>query len=365
MIPLFERYSKLKTSIPYNSLGKFPTPIQKMENLGKELKLKNLYIKRDDLSGALYGGNKVRKLEFLLADASDSKAKAIITLGCAGSNHTLATSIYAKSLGIKTIPLLLPQPNAQYVRKNLLMSHRVGADLHHYNGVSTMYFGCGIQFLRYGIKDKKFPKIIMPGGSNPIGTLGFVNAAFELQEQIKSGLISEPDFVYFPLGTTGTAAGFTLGAKALGLKTKVISVRVTPNKYANTKIMFKLLSKTQALLCKADSTFPKMQFSENDLHIIHNLYGKEYALFTKEGISAVALMKKTEGIKLDGTYTGKTLAALIADAKAGKLNDKVVLFWNTYNSVDFSTEIENMNYKDLPLKFHRYFEEDVQPLDSR
>jgi D-cysteine desulfhydrase len=336
-----------------------------MENLGKELQLENLYIKRDDLSGDFYGGNKVRKLEFLLADVLDLKAKAIITLGCAGSNHTLATSIYAKSLGIKTIPLLLPQPNAQYVRKNLLMSHRVGADLHHYKSIWAMYFGCGIQYLRYGFKDKKFPRIIMPGGSNPIGTLGFVNAAFELQNQVKSGLISEPDFVYFPLGTTGTAAGFTLGAKALGLKTKVISVRVTPDKYANSKIMLKLLDKTNVLLNKADSDFPKLQFSQSDFHIRHNHFGKEYALFTKEGISAVALMKKTESIKLDGTYTGKALAALIADAKAGNLKDKVVLFWNTYNSVDFSSEIENMNYKDLPLKFHRYFEEDVQPLDSK
>jgi D-cysteine desulfhydrase len=365
MIPLFERYPKLRSNIPYTSLGKFPTPIQKMENLGRELHLENLYIKRDDLSGDYYGGNKVRKLEFLLGDVLASKAKAIITLGCAGSNHTLATSIYAKSLGIKTIPLLLPQPNAHYVRRNLLMSHLVGADLHHYNSVFAMYFGCGTQFFRYGFKDKKFPKIIMPGGSNPIGTLGFVNAAFELNAQIKIGLISEPDYVYFPLGTTGTAAGFALGAKVLGLKTKVISVRVTPDKYANSKIMLKLINKTNELLHKADLDFPKLQFSQNDFHIKHGHFGDEYALFTKEGISAVELMKKTEDIKLDGTYTGKTLAALIADAKENNLKDKVVLFWNTYNSVDFSSKIENINYKELPVRFHQYFEKDVQPLDPK
>ena len=101
MIPLFEMYPNLKKNIPFISLGKFPTPVEKMNNLGKELGLDNLFVKRDDLSSDLYGGNKVRKLEFLLADAINTKAKSVLTFGCAGSNHALATSIYAKKLGLK------------------------------------------------------------------------------------------------------------------------------------------------------------------------------------------------------------------------------------------------------------------------
>jgi D-cysteine desulfhydrase len=363
MIPLFEKYPGLKRNIPHIPLGNFPTQVKRMDNLGKTLDLDNLYVKRDDQSSDLYGGNKVRKLEFLLADAKHSKKKAIITFGCAGSNHTLATSIYSKKLNLRRIILLLPQPNSHYIRKNLLMSFRSGADLHHYKNVPAMYIGCGLQFLRYGIKDRKFPKIIMPGGSTPLGTLGFVNAAFELKKQIESGEIPEPDFVYFPMGTVGTTCGFTLGAKALGLKTKVISVRVTGTKYANSKIMLSLISKTKDLLCKADSTFPNLQFTENDLNIRHGQYGKEYALFTKEGMQAVSLIKETEGITLDGTYTGKTLASLIEDVKKEDLKNKVILFWNTYNSVDFKDKIENMDYRKLPTGFHRYFEEKVQPMD--
>jgi D-cysteine desulfhydrase len=365
MIPLFEMYPKLKENIPFISLGKFPTPVNRMDNLGKALGLNNLYVKRDDQSADLYGGNKVRKLEFLLADAINSKKKAIITFGCAGSNHTLATTLYSKKLNLRRIVLLLPQPNSHYIRKNLLMSFRNGADLHHYKNVPAMYIGCGIQFLRYGIKDRKFPKIIMPGGSTPIGTLGFVNAAFELKNQIDSGIIPEPDYIYFPMGTVGTAAGFTLGTKALGLKSKVISVRVTGTKYANAKIMLNLVSQANDILCKADSTFPKLRFTEDDIHIRHSQYGKEYALFTNEGMAAVSLMKETEGITLDGTYTGKTLASLMEDAKREDLSDKVILFWNTYNSVDFTNNINNVDYRKLPSGFHKYFEEDVQPLDGR
>ena len=361
MIPLFEHYPKLSKNIPYVSLGKFPTPIERMDALGKELGLGNLYVKRDDKSGDLYGGNKVRKLEFILGDAI--RSKALLTFGYAGSNHTLATSIYAKKLGLQSIPMLLPQPNAHYIRRNLLMSHCCGAELHHYPNVSALYFGCAYQLLRHRLSDKSFPRMIPPGGSTPIGTLGFVNAAFELYEQIKKGTISEPDRIYFPLGTVGTAAGLTLGAKALGLKTRVVSVRVTPTKYANAKRMLKLIRKTNSLLCKADFSFPKLLFSDSDLEIRQDHFGKQYALFTEEGVAAIKLMKETEGIKLDGTYTGKTLASLITDAKREDLKDKVILFWNTYNSVDFSDAIKKVDYRELPRGLHRYFEEEVQVLD--
>ncbi len=97
--------------------------------------------------------------------------------------------------------------------------------------------------------------------------------------------------------------------------------------------------------------------------IRHDYFGKRYALFTEEGMDAVSLIKDCEGIKLEGTYTGKTLAALIDDAKSGKLQRSTVLFWDTLNSRDFSDTISNLDYRDLPRCFHKYFEEEVQPLD--
>jgi hypothetical protein len=125
----------------------------------------------------------------------------------------------------------------------------------------------------------------------------------------------------------------------------------------------KLISKTNSLLCSLDASFPRLEFSKADVDIRDNYFGKRYALFTKEGMEALFLMRECERIKLDGTYTGKTLAALIDDAKSGSLRDKTILFWNTLNSRDFSDAISSVDYHSLPRDFHRYFEEEVQPLD--
>src|SRR6266581_738013 len=114
-LPLFKAYPQLEQQLPHVSLGNFQTPVEKLTPVGDEIGLYSLYIKRDDLSGGVYGGNKVRKLEFLLADA-----KEVITFGFAGSNHALSTAIYGRQLGLKSTSMLMPQVNAHYVRRNLL-----------------------------------------------------------------------------------------------------------------------------------------------------------------------------------------------------------------------------------------------------
>jgi hypothetical protein len=127
--------------------------------------------------------------------------------------------------------------------------------------------------------------------------------------------------------------------------------------------MIGLVNKANSLLCSLDASFPNPGFSETDVDIRHGYFGQRYALFTNEGMEAVSLMRECEGIKLDGTYTGKALAALRHDAEAGSLGGKTILFWNTLNSRDFSDAISGLDYHDLPRRFHRCFEEDVQPLD--
>lgn len=370
MIPLFEQYPLLREKLAYVPLGEFPTPVQKLERLGAESGISQFYIKRDDLSGKVYGGNKPRKLEFILGNALRSKAKEVITFGGAGSNHALATAIYARQVGLKSISMLMPQPNAQYVRHNLLMSHRCGAELHLYGTAlesarsmllirtATIY-----QLLRHMLKSGHFPHFIPPGGSSPLGVIGFVNAAFELRGQIANGEMPEPEYIYVACGTMGTAAGLTLGLRAAKLNSRVVSVRITSEKFVNAREMIKLINKTNSLLHSLDASFPKFEFSETAVDIRHDYFGKRYALFTDEGMEAVSLMRECEGIKLDGTYTGKTLAALIDDAKSRRVQGKAALFWNTLNSRDFSDVISSVDYRSLPHDFHRYFEEEVQPLD--
>ena len=226
-----------------------------------------------------------------------------------------------------------------------------------------VYAAATYQLLRHRLQKGRPPYFIPPGGSSPLGLVGFVNAALELQGQIASGEMPEPDYIYVACGTMGTAAGLVLGVRAAGLSSRVISVRICGENYVNTRAMIGLLNKTNSLLCSLDVSFPKFNFSQADIDIRQDHAGRRYALFTDEGMEAVSLMRKSEGIKLDGTYTGKALAALRHDAKSGILLGKTVLFWNTLNSRDFSDDISSVDYYDLPRPFHRYFEEEVQPLD--
>ncbi len=369
-LPLFERYPVLREKLPHVSLGEFPTPIEELKRLGNQLGIDHLYIKRDDLSGELYGGNKPRKLEFTLGDAVRSGAKEVMTFGAVGSNHAVATAVYAQQLGLKSISMLVPQPNARYVRHNLLAGHCAGAELHLCGAVSEsmvnkplVYLATVCRLLHCRLKNGRFPYLIPPGGSSLLGAIGFVNAAFELRDQIASGETPEPDCIYVACGTMGTTAGLLLGLRAAKLNTRVVSVRVTSERFVNTGSMLKLVSKVNSLIHSLDASFPVFDFSAADIDIRHNNFGERYALFTEEAVEAASLMSECQGIGLDGTYTGKALAALIDDARNRVLRGKKVLFWNTLNSKKPPASTSDLDYRNLPRCFHRYFRQEVQPLD--
>jgi len=364
MIPLFQRFPLLKDKLPYVSLCQFPTPVNKLDKLGQAIGLEHLYIKQDGLTAQPFGGNKIRKLEFLLGEALQQGAQEVMTFGFAGSNHALATAVCAKKIGLTSISMLMPQHHADYVRRNLLMSHYANAELHQYPNKLLRSLGVKYQGFRHRLKKGKTPYIIPTGGSTPLGVVGFVNAAFELRTQIEQKEIPEPDRIYVTLGTAGTVVGLKIGLKALLLKSKIIPVRIVDRHFTSPTTVLELFSKTADLLHTADPSFPGLELSGDDFNIRDEYLGDGYAQFTKEGKEAIALMEKTEAIRLDGTYTGKTAAALIDDARKQKLKDRVVLFWNTLNAQDFSSFIKDMDYHQLPKSFHRYFEREVQPEDT-
>jgi len=182
--------------------------------------------------------------------------------------------------------------------------------------------------------------------------------------QIMQGELPEPDRIYVALGTMGTAVGLMLGLKAAGLKSRVMPVRIVDERFADGGKLVKLFHKTNAFLHSLDPSFPVFELSVKHGGIVNGFLGRGYAHFSEEGMEAVTRMEKSEGITLDGTYTGKTFAALIHDAKKRDLRDRVILFWNTYNSRDFSDATSTVDYRSLPRCFHRYFEDEVQRLDS-
>ncbi len=357
MIELFERFPGMVV-LPHVSLGRFPTPAGPLEGLNDRCRL---YIKDDGPSGPLYGGNKVRKLEFLLAAARRQGAQEVMTFGVAGSNHALATALYAEQQGLRCISVLTPQTNARYVARNLLVALTTNAELHHFDSEDDA--ARGARELREQRKrdDLPAPMVIPGGGSSPLGTVGFVNAAFELAAQIEAGLLPEPDRIYVALGTMGTAAGLLLGLRASGLKSRLVPIRVVRESIANGPGMQRLYEETNRLLHETDHSFPLIPFGLDGIR--DDQYGQKYAVFTEAGVAARRRVESACGLALEGTYTSKAMAALLADADGGALDGQDVLFWNTYNGVDLAERIAGLDYRRLPAPFHTYFERPVQPLD--
>lgn len=353
---LFETYPKLKERIPWMPLGNFPTPIQKLDNLGKEIGTESFYIKQDDLSSSLYGGNKVRKLEFILAEARQRGANTLITVGTVGSNSALATTIHGQRLGMRTVLILTDQPVAEYAKKNMLLDYYYKAKMLN-TSKRLMHLIIGYQFL-INIKPLKWqlPYFISIGGSSELGCLRFVNAAFELKRQVETGILPEPDYLFVAAGSIGTFCGLWLGCQLTNLKTKVIGVKVSDRKTCNTKGAATKVNDICRYLRKTDPGFPQLKVSSSELTILEDYRGEGYAQFTKEGMKAILLMHSLENIKLEGTYTGKTLSGALDYIKKNHLEDKVLLFWNTYNSADLSHLIKNIDYRKLHPHFHKYFE---------
>jgi 1-aminocyclopropane-1-carboxylate deaminase/D-cysteine desulfhydrase-like pyridoxal-dependent ACC family enzyme len=362
---LFLQYPKLK-SIPWVSLGRFPTPVEPMAKLGERLGFQRLWVKRDDLSGPRYGGNKVRKLEFLLADAQAQGRDTVLTLGAAGSNHCLATAVYAKELGLKSIAVFVPQPVQEYVRQNLLSDFNLGLDMHYLE--NPLRVPDKIIRLRLSHKSPRTgarPYFIWAGGSSPTGTLGYINAGLEIARQVSEGLLPEPDFVFTPVGSCGTFAGLILGLRLGALRTRAVGVRVYDRAGANPYLVSYLTRACVRLLRRYDPSFPEVRIRRNDFTFLDEFFGKGYAHFTRAGIEAVTQAREFEGIKLDGTYSGKAFAGLIAFAHRQGLQDKTLLFVNTYNSRELTSLMgADRDYKCLPLSLQPYFELPLAPVED-
>ena len=278
---------------PRLSLGLFPTPIQRLDNISRLLGT-NVYIKRDDLSGLGLGGNKVRKLEFLLADARAQGAEIVFTTGGAQSNHAMLTAAAAGKLGMTPI-LILKKRGVTDRRGNQLLEHLMGTDVRFVD--TDDYADIYAEMDRVG-RELGRPYYKIPcGGSNALGSLGYVACAQEIADQSPHF-----DHIVCAEGSGGTLAGLALGAKLFLPGTRVWGMMVDTDPFETI---------TPALMREAAA-----------------LLGAELtALPSSEGNAAIALMAAQEGLFLDPVYTGKAFAGLLALAREGVFaSDDKVLF---------------------------------------
>jgi D-cysteine desulfhydrase len=349
-IPLFRKYPKLAT-IPWVSVIDSPTPVHKMSQTSTTLK-RDIWVKRDDLTHTIYGGNKPRKYEFVYADILRKGKKTIITLGSIGTNHGLATAVTARDFGLRTHLFVLEQPISEGVRENLLCHHFFGAKLHLMRNPFHRKLAMKIKLML-----DRSSYFVTLGASSPLGTLGFVNAAFELKEQIEKKLIPEPDKLFVTAGSLATCAGLVLGLELAEVKTKVIGIGVIDPVRSSKQNTIELAKKALKIMKNKDDSIPDVSEKiENRLIIDHSYFGGKYGASTKEALEAIDLAKKDE-LQLEHTYTGKTLGGLIDYCQKNEVTkDEITLFWNSKSSADMSPYLNQITYRDLPKEFHKFFD---------
>jgi len=353
---LFRNYPELKQKIAWHSLGTFPTPVHTLRRLGYQ----NLWIKRDDRSSPVYGGNKVRKLEFILADARKRNARHLITFGGIGTNHGLATAIFCERLGITCTLLLFHQPVTEHVKQNLLLFKKYQAATIY---KKTRWRTVLSYYLLHRIRHPG-ACYVFAGGSNSVGTIGYVNAAFELKEQIDNGEIPEPAVVFCPLGSGGTLAGLSLGFALTGLRTRAVGVRVSeshlgPFQVCTENTVEKLMHNTYTYLKKKCRRMGDVAIKKPS--ITDDYFGGGYGVPTQAGYKASRLMKKAEDLTLDSTYTAKTFAAAYDYCREKSRDSEPILYWHTYNSVDLSAQANSVDYRKLPKTLRVFIDEIIRP----
>lgn len=286
------------------ALGVFPTPIQKLENISKLLH-RNVYVKRDDLTGLGLGGNKVRKLEFLLADAQKQGAEIVFTTGGAQSNHAMLTAAAAGKLGMKAV-LVLKKRGVTECVGNQLLERLMGTDVRFVD--TDDYADIYREMDRIGRETGRPYYKIPCGGSNALGSLGYVDCAREI-----AGQGVRFDHIVCAEGSGGTMAGLALGAKLFLPGTKVHGMMVDRDPF--DRITPALMREAAALL------ETQLEITPKDYHL-RDMCGPGYAVASEAGNAAVSLLAGREGLFLDPVYTGKAFAGLLEMAEEGVFGEE-------------------------------------------
>jgi 1-aminocyclopropane-1-carboxylate deaminase/D-cysteine desulfhydrase-like pyridoxal-dependent ACC family enzyme len=342
-------YPGLAGKLRKRSFASLPTPVSNHEiSLGACSR--TIAVKHDDQTSPIYGGNKTRKLEYIFQRAEDRGAERVATFGTVGSNHALATAIFAKESGFGCTCFLAHQKHTPSIRKTLNAHLQLGTELVRYGGKVDH-----LDLFRRYLQNRR-TWVIPLGGTCWLGVVGFVNAGLELAAQIDSGELEIPDRIYMANGTMGSAAGLALGLALANLKIEIHAVRVADNRFTRREVLDRLMKKTAVLLNYLDPAIPTYLGDDTNIIWRDDFFAGGYAAVDERTEAAVNFANDNLGLTLDTTYTGKAMAALlhdIASNSAGSSN----LFWNTFNSRPLPTmKMADPPLQNLPDEFERYFE---------
>lgn len=309
---------------PRLHLAHLPTPLEPMKRLSKELGTE-IWIKRDDCTGMSTGGNKTRKLEFLMAEAEVQGADLVLTQGATQTNHGRQTAAFAAALGVDCHIML--EDRTSYSDANY--NHNGNVLLEHLHGATTEKFPSGHDMVAEmnRVAEQKRAEgrnvyVIPGGGSNPTGALGYVNAAFELVSQANDrGLVI--DRLVHATGSSGTQAGLVTGLSAMNAQIPVLGIGTRAPQPKQEQMVFDLATRTAEKLNCANVV------KREDVVANTDYVGEGYGLPTESGIEAIKMFAELEGILLDPCYSAKGAAGLIDLARKGEFKDQRVVFLHT------------------------------------
>lgn len=348
---LKERFLQLGRSLPKTQLADLPTPVSR-HALRLEVGDRNISIKHDESTGVLYGGNKLRKLEYVFSQVREKQCTRLATFGAVGSNSALAVALYARQAGLDCTCFLMHQAKTAQIPATL--------NRHIQNGTELIRFGGGYRKRVQTLRDNLWGRnawVIPMGVSSWRGTIGFVAAGLELAQQIAAGEVSKPDRIYVGTGTMGTAVGLSLGLAAAGVDTEVHAVRVSDTVITNERAMDKLTRKTVTMMRRLDTAVPGDLASRSNVRLRNDFFGDGYAHTTPAAEDAIAFAREHLGITLEATYTGKAMAALLTDLRSPGGEALDILFWNTFCSMPAGVPAKRpLDESALPQEFLRYFE---------
>ena len=312
--------------LPRRGIAHLPTPIDPLPHLSKRPGFPNLSIKRDDQTGLATGGNKTRKLEFLIAAALEAGADSVITAGSTQSNHARQTAAAAAHAGLEAhLVLYMPRDQPpQTLNGNLLISDLMGAMLH-FTKEHAPYTKT-LDDVKVRLEEEgKNPFVIPYGGSNPIGLMGYVVA----MEEFASQTSDDPfDVIVFATSSGGTQAGMLLGAKIAGLlqQTRILGISVDEE--------VETLKDRVVSLAHAGAELLKIDWDKDDIRahteVNADYLGGGYAVINDLEREAVRMLASQEGILIDPVYTGRAFGGMLDLIRQGKITpDQRVLFWHT------------------------------------
>jgi D-cysteine desulfhydrase len=311
--------------LPWIPLAHLPTPVERITAIADWLGRDDLWMKRDDLASPLYGGNKVRRYEFVLADAFEKGKKRIVTAGGLASTQAMATALFGRAVGMPVKIVLFDQPITRFAKEALLVDADAGAELVWGGGYLTTIF----RTWRALGKDSY---LILPGASNPLANIAYIDAMLELADQVARGEMPRPDAIVLPTGSSGTLAALALGAAHLGWDTEIIGVRITLAIACNRFTVGQVMRATDRYLARMDPAHWKRQSARARYALYGDALGEGYGYPTADAVEGIEQMRRLTGQPGEVTYSGKALAGLRAIAREARWKGKTILLWNTLST---------------------------------